>query len=77
MQMFLAVYVENLKIKMAQMGWLLGIDQLAGLYFDVFCQKCGKKKQISYESKSFGKTNMRDYFFCCGSVLDFSFHWAH
>ena len=63
--------------KKAQLGLLLGFDQLAGLYFDVCCNKCGKHKNISYEAKTFGKNDRKDFILCCGNSINFNFTWAH
>ncbi len=32
--------------KRAQVGWIMGFDQLAGLNFNITCTKCQKKKYI-------------------------------
>ena len=63
--------------KKAQIGLLLGFDQLAGLYFNVSCKKCGKKQNLSYEAKTFGKKKKKEFFLCCGNSLNFNFTWAH
>ena len=63
--------------KRCQIGYLLGFNQLAGLYFDVMCIKCGKQINISYEAGTFGKKNEDKSFKCCGSILNFNFSWAH
>ena len=63
--------------KKAQTGWLLGFDQLAGLYFNITCLICGKNEKYSYEAKTFGK-EAKDYKFrCCNSTLAFHCTWEH
>ena len=63
--------------KRAQIGLLLGFDQLAGLYFNITCLECNKQKIISYEAKTFGKENKDDNFKCCGNIVSFHFHWDY
>ena len=63
--------------KRSQLGWLLGFDQLAGLYFNISCLKCNTQKSIFYEAKTFGKKDEDHYFKCCGNLLSFHFRWAH
>ena len=64
-------------LKRAKFGWLLGFDQLAGLYFDITCLTCGKKEKYSYEAKTFGKKNNDYNFNCCHNDLTFHSTFAH
>ena len=63
--------------KKTRFGWLLGFDQLAGLYFNIRCLICGKKEQYSYEAKTFGKEKEEHNFLCCQNNLSFHCSWAH
>ena len=64
-------------LRKVQRGWLIGFDQLAGLYFDVICLNCRNKKSFSYEAKTFGKENKSEQFKCCNNTLNFDFKWSH
>ena len=63
--------------KKAKYGFLLGFDQLAGLYFDIICINCGKNKKYSYEAKTFGKENKEYTFSCCNNDLTFHSTWEN
>lgn len=58
-------------------GWLLGFDQLAGIYVTITCLKCGKVEKFSYEAKTFGKEDKDCKIYCCNNTLDFHCTWAH
>ena len=70
-------YFNVAVFKKAQIGILMGFDQLAGLYFNISCKKCGRKEHMLYEAKTFGKKEKKDFFLCCGNSLNFKFSWAH
>ena len=70
-------HFKSTVFKKCQLGLLLGFNQLAGLYFDITCLKCGKKMKISYEAKTFGKENKDTSFNCCDNTLNFHFYWSH
>ncbi len=64
-------------LKRTQVGWLMGFNQLAGLYFDITCLKCRRERHIKYEAKTFGKKRKNEYHECCGKKLSFHFNWEH
>ena len=73
-------YCHHFKCSVSQkthIGLLLGFDQLAGLYFNIICWKCGKEAKFSYEAKTFGKENKDFNFNCCNNNLNFHCTWAH
>ena len=78
-------YLEDFKcqhfrvtaFKRNRSGWLLGFDQLAGLYFTITCLNCRKEEKFSYESKTFGKEDKDYKFVCCNNTLAFQCRWAH
>ena len=74
---FICKHFKCVAFKRTRTGWLLGFDQLAGLYFDIKCLNCGKEQKCQYEAKTFGKED-KDYFInCCNNNLSFHCKWAH
>ncbi len=75
---FICPHFRSSVIKRVQAGWLIGFDQLAGLYFDITCLNCNAQKKFQFEAKTFGEENDDAYFKCCGSsLLSFHFYWSH
>ena len=74
---FICPHFRSSVFKKAQIGWMIGFDQLAGLYFNVTCLNCNSQKKFKYEAKTFGKNNEDTFFKCCGtSILNFHFYWS-
>ena len=74
---FICNHFKCAAFKRTRAGWLLGFDQLAGLYFDITCLNCGKEQKYQYEAKTFGKED-KDYIInCCNNNLSFHCKWAH
>ena len=74
---FKCEHFKSSALKKCRVGYLLGFDQLAGLYFNIMCLKCGKQHKEFYEAKTFGKEKKDSVFNCCGKCLNFHFDWAH
>ena len=74
---FICPHFRACVLKKAQFGWLMGFNQLAGLYFNVTCLGCGREQSFSYKAKTFGKKSKDCYFNCCNNTLSFHFNWSH